>query len=308
MTIQSSRNLAQRSLNGRSQSFENPATLKNQRGLTPLMRSLLEGANEDRIQQLFEQGARVTRKQPQTGKLALERDVFGQSALDYAALSGSAGPLMDRLIKRTGGILSAQQELELRGLAERQQETIQRLSSLTQDGRKACFLGVTTDDCEEIAALIQAGLDVQKTVDAHVTPLAHLAQTGCTEAAKLLIQAGADLTVKNAKGQTPLVQAALGGHHETAEALRKGGAKLEELDAYEEGHQCPTAWVNNLFRDLLAQKPEVKDLPQAESNHMLKAFAQIHRTPVGDRLADFLAYKLTRLKLESATSAKATGI
>jgi ankyrin repeat protein len=72
-----------------------------------------------------------------------------------------------------------------------------------------------------IAALLDAGANINLANRSGFTPLHHAAEAGSKEVATLLISKGANLTLRNMHGQTPEQTATVSNHPEVAEILRQ---------------------------------------------------------------------------------------
>ena len=72
-----------------------------------------------------------------------------------------------------------------------------------------------------IAALLDAGADINSANLTGFTPLHHAAEAGSKEAVTLLIAKGANLSLRNRYEQTPEQTANAANHAEIAEMLRE---------------------------------------------------------------------------------------
>ena len=79
-------------------------------------------------------------------------------------------------------------------------------------------------DLAAIAALLDAGADIQSRGEDGYSPLHEVAEQGHIEAVKLLLERGASLTATNDAGRTPIQTAQLLKNHETERLLQTHSA------------------------------------------------------------------------------------
>ena len=112
---------------------------------------------------------------------------------------------------------------------------------------------LSNDDLEEMASLLEAGVDPNTEFSPGRPLLFQAAVQGNTEAARLLIDHGADVHADTVDGAI-LVTAARGGHEEIVELLLEEGA-----DANAPGKEGANE-LTSLFAAAIANDPEVVDL------------------------------------------------
>ena len=81
-----------------------------------------------------------------------------------------------------------------------------------------------------IAALLEAGADVDAETDDHMTALMFAAGGGAAAAVAALLAAGAEVNAKGKSGMTALMCAANGGHPAAIAALLAAGAEVEATE------------------------------------------------------------------------------
>jgi DNA-binding winged helix-turn-helix (wHTH) protein len=125
----------------------------------------------------------------------------GQSAFWDAVIEGNV----------TQAIVSIRAGADINGLDTR--------SNL--NGRRPLNWAAIRNDTAMIAALLDAGADINSANLTGFTPLHHAAEAGSKEAVTLLIAKGANLSLRNRYGQTPEQTANAANHAEIAEMLRE---------------------------------------------------------------------------------------
>jgi hypothetical protein len=89
------------------------------------------------------------------------------------------------------------------------------------NGRRPLNYAAIRNDTAMIAALLDAGANINLANRSGFTPLHHAGEAGSKEAATLLVSKGANLTLRNMRGQTPEQTATASRHPEVAEILRQ---------------------------------------------------------------------------------------
>lgn len=96
-------------------------------------------------------------------------------------------------------------------------------------------------DAAQVAALIQAGADVNAANEFGATPMAEAARRGDAPILKLLLKAGADPQSANADGETSLMRVARTGNVEAARLLVKAGVQVDAREKW--GGQTALIWA-----------------------------------------------------------------
>jgi DNA-binding winged helix-turn-helix (wHTH) protein len=125
----------------------------------------------------------------------------GQSAFWDAVIEGNV----------TQAIVSIRAGADINGLDTRS----------NSNGRRPLNWAAIRNDTAMIAALLDAGADINSANLTGFTPLHHAAEAGSKEAVTLLIAKGANLSLRNRYEQTPEQTANAANHAEIAEMLRE---------------------------------------------------------------------------------------
>jgi CDK inhibitor PHO81 len=153
----------------------------------------------------------------QSGIDVRRRDIYGRTALSYAAMSGHADVCTYLLS------LDAVDA-----------------SSADLDGFSPLVLAVMSGQVEVVRILLAHGVSVEAAGTSDLIPLCLASQGGHAEITQMLLQRGAKLAVANPEGLTPQALAAREGHAECLSLLMSAGA---DRDALEKG----TLWTPLFF-------------------------------------------------------------
>ena len=122
----------------------------------------------------------------------------------------------------------------LRGTADFADTDFTDVNATSSDGDKALHCVVRWGDLGAAKALIDAGIDINKSGDLGYTPLHVACMKGNAEMVKLLIDRGADMFALS-DGDAPFTTARLGGHDNICDMLAPLMQEAQKRD--------PKAWA-----------------------------------------------------------------